>query len=81
MNPAFLKSLKAKKKRERDPNLPPPPNLFSQAKELRQAKENMDLMELELSLTRQRLDRLEARNRELESRMEALQNWIKTRGK
>jgi predicted RNase H-like nuclease (RuvC/YqgF family) len=81
MNPAFLKSLKGKKKKERDPNLPPPPNLFSQAKELRQARQSMDLMEIEFSMLKQRLDRVETRNKELESRVEALQNWIRNRSK
>lgn len=81
MNPAFLKSLKAKKKRERDPNLPPPPNLFSQAKDLRQARQSMELMEIEVSMLKQRLERVESRNRELEMRMETLQNWVQKRAK
>lgn len=81
MNPAFLKSLKGKKKRERDPNLPAPPNLFSQAKELRHARQSMELMEIELVVLKQRLDRMESRNRELELRMETLQNWVQKRTK
>ena len=74
MNPAFLKTLRAKKKRERDPNLPPPPNLFSQAKELRQTRQSMDLVEIEMSMLKQRLERVESRNRELVMRMETRQN-------
>ncbi len=81
MNPAFLKTLRAKKKRERDPNLPPPPNLFSQAKELRQTRQSMDLVEIEMSMLKQRLERVESRNRELEMRMETLQNWVQKRTK
>lgn len=81
MNPSFLKSLKVKKKRLRDPNLPPPPNLFSQAKELRLTKDEIDRLQLELNLTRQRLDNLESRNRALESQFEAMQNWIRNRSK
>jgi predicted RNase H-like nuclease (RuvC/YqgF family) len=81
MNPAFLKTLRAKKKRERDPNLPPPPNLFSQAKELRQTRQSMDLVEIEISMLKQRLERVESRNRELEMRMETLQNWVQKRTK
>jgi predicted RNase H-like nuclease (RuvC/YqgF family) len=81
MNPAFLKTLRAKKKRERDPNLPPPPNLFSQAKELRQTRQSMDLVEIEMSMLKQRLERVESRNRDLEMRMETLQNWVQKRTK
>lgn len=80
MNPKFLKTLKAKKKRTMDPNVVRP-NLFSQAKELRITKQEVDRMDLDLVLTKQRLDYLESRNRRLESSLEVLQNWIKHRMK
>jgi septal ring factor EnvC (AmiA/AmiB activator) len=80
MNPKFLKTLKAKKKRTLDPNIVRP-NLFSQAKELRSTKQDVDRVDLDLSLTKQRLDQLEARNRRLESSIEVLQNWIRNRMK
>jgi hypothetical protein len=79
MNPAFAKLLRQKKKRVRDPNLPPPPTLLGQVKELRLTKEEMDRLGLELTLTRQRLEQLEIRNRKLESSLESLQNWVRTR--
>lgn len=79
MNPAFAKLLRQKKKRVRDPSLPPPPTLLGQVKELRLTKEEMDRLGLELTLTRQRLEQLEIRNRKLESSLESLQNWVRTR--
>jgi len=81
MNPAFAKLLKQKRKRTRDPNLPPPPTLLGQVKELRLTKEEQDRLGLELTLTKIRLDQLEARNRKLESSLETLQNWIRTRSR
>lgn len=79
MNPAFAKLLRQKKKRVRDPNAPPPPTLLGQVKELRMTKEGMDRLGLELTLTRQKLEQLEIKNRKLESSLESLQNWIRTR--
>lgn len=79
MNPKFLKTLKIKKKRERDPNLPPPPNLFSQAKELRDTKSNLENLEIEFYLMRQRVSYMENHIKRLESSLETLQNWIRTK--
>lgn len=41
MNPAFLKAMKAKKKRAVDPNAPPRPNLMSHDVKIREQKEDM----------------------------------------
>lgn len=41
----------------------------------------MELMEIEVSMLKQRLERVESRNRELEMRMETLQNWVQKRAK
>ncbi len=79
MNPAFAKLFKQKPKRVRDPNLPPPPTLLGQVKELRLTREDMDRLQLELSLTRQRLEQLESRNRKLELTVETLQAYVRTR--
>lgn len=81
MNPAFVKSLKQKKKRERDPNLPPPPTLLGQVKELRLTRENIERMEIQITTLHQRMEYLESRNRRLESTVEALENWIRNRGR
>lgn len=78
MNPAFQKLLKAKKKRSLNPDIVRP-NLFSQAKELKLTKDDLEGLRLELFSARQRIDSLESRNRKLESSLEALRNWIKTR--
>ena len=79
MNPAFAKLLKQKRKRVRDPNLPPPPTLLGQVKELRLTREDMDRLQLELSLTRQRLEQVESRNRKLELSVETLQAYVRNR--
>jgi len=81
MNPAFQKLLKQKKKRERDPNLPPPPTLLGQVKELRLTREDMNRIELESVMLKQRLDYLEMRNRRLEGQLRDLENFIRNRVK
>ena len=79
MNPAFARLLKQKKKRARDPNAPPPPTLLGQVKELRLTREEVDRLELQITIMHQRIDTLESRNRRLENTIEALQNWIRNR--
>lgn len=80
MNPLFLKKLAAKKKRERDPNAPPPPTLLGQVKELRITREEIDRQALELHVLRQKIEYLEMKNRRLESYVETIRDWVmKTR--
>lgn len=76
MNPLFLKKLAAKKKRERDPNLPPPPTLLGQVKELRITREEMERQTVELNVLKQRVEYLEIKNRRLEGYIETIRNWI-----
>lgn len=76
MNPLFLKKLRAKKKRERDPNAPPPPTLLGQVKELRVTREEMERQAVELHSLRQRLEYLEMKNRRLESYVETIRDWV-----
>jgi len=76
MNPLFLKKLAAKKKRERDPNLPPPPTLLGQVKELRLTKEEMDRQAFELAALKQRMEYLEMKNRRLEGQIEIMRGWL-----
>lgn len=79
MNPDFAKLLRNKRKRTRDPNLPPPPTLLGQVKELRITREDLNQVQLELSMTRSRLDQLESKNRKLESHIRDLENFIRSR--
>lgn len=81
MNPAFAKLFRQKKKRQRDPNAPPPPTLLGQVKELKSTRSDLDRQELELTILRQRLDHLEVRNRRLESNIRDLENYIRSRVK
>lgn len=76
MNPLFKKLYKHKKTRVRDPNAPPPPNLFSTVKDLKDTKLVVDANTTELQILRQRLDRLEIRNRYLENYVEMLRNHL-----
>lgn len=75
MNPLFLTSFKTKKKRERDPNAPPPPTLLGQVKELRVTRETMELQTQEIAVLRNRLDYLEAKTRRLESYIETIKDF------
>lgn len=79
MNPAFLKTLRNRPKRSRNPDLPAPPNLFSQAKELRSTKDDVSGLQLEMLLLKQRLDQFEQKNRRLESQIDTLHNIIRSR--
>lgn len=80
MNPLFLQTFKAKKKRERDPNAPPPPTLLGQVKELRITRETIEQQATEISMLRSRLEHLEAKTRRLESYIETIKDFaIRTR--
>lgn len=80
MNPLFLNSFKNKKKRERDPNAPPPPTLLGQVKELRLTRETIDQQTQEIALLRSRLEYIEAKVRRLESQTDTIRDFaIRTR--
>lgn len=68
MNPKFLKSMKAKKKRVLDPNIPRP-NLFSHDKEIRGIKSNNEIA------MKQIMD-LQDQVRQLERKVRAQNNYI-----
>lgn len=66
MNPKFLKLMKAKKKREVDPNAPPRPTLLGHEKELKDWRERFQSLEQanaekdsELALLKRKINRLE----------------------
>jgi len=79
MNPAFLKLLKAKRKRPVDPNAPPRPTLLGQVKELRLTKEEQERVSLEMTVLRHRLEYVEAKNKRLESQLRDLENYVRNR--
>ena len=76
MNPLFLKKLRAKKKRPRDPDAPPPPTLLGQVKELKITKELIDWQTTEMQVLKQRLEYLESKNRRLENYIETIKDWV-----
>jgi hypothetical protein len=63
MNPAMLKTMKAKKKRAVDPNAPPRPNLLSHEKVLKDTKLTLEQMARKMSYLERRLEETEARLR------------------
>ena len=79
MHPAFARLLKQRKTRKIDPNAPPRPTLLGQVKELRLTREDMNQLQLDLVMTRQRLEQVESRNRRLESQLRDIENYIRNR--
>ena len=77
MNPMFQKLYKHKKARVRDPNLPPPPTLLGQVKELKDTREVLDQTTQRLAAMERRLAQLETRNRYLEQYVDVLRQHIK----
>lgn len=76
MNPMFQKLYKHKKTRVRDPNLPPPPTLLGQVKELKDTRLSLEQTATRLQALDQRIARLEAKNRYLENYVEMLRGTI-----
>lgn len=76
MNPLFRKLYKHKKTRVRDPNLPPPPNLFSTVKDLKDTKAVVGDQGSQIEQLERRLGRLEARNSYLENYVDILRQQI-----
>jgi predicted RNase H-like nuclease (RuvC/YqgF family) len=76
MNPLFRKLYKHKKTRVRDPNLPPPPNLFSTVKDLKDTKEVVGDQGSKIERLERRLGHLEARNSYLENYVELLRQQV-----
>lgn len=72
----FQKLYKHKKTRVRDPNLPPPPTLLGQVKELKDTREALDQTAMRLQAMEQRIARLETKNRYLENYVDILRNTI-----
>lgn len=77
MNPLFRKLYKHKKTRVRDPNAPPPPNLFSTVKDLKDTKAELANGISRLSELERKIERLEAQNRYLQSVVDMLQNYVR----
>lgn len=76
MNPLFKKLYKHKKPRVRDPNLPPPPTLLGQVKDLKDTKALVDDTAQRMRAMEERIARLERQNRQLNYYVEALRNHL-----
>jgi predicted RNase H-like nuclease (RuvC/YqgF family) len=76
MNPLFKKLYKHKKTRARDPNAPPPPNLFSTVRDLKVVSSTVTSQEERIRELQMRVERLESRNRSLENYIDYLRQRI-----
>lgn len=63
MNPAMLRTMRAKKKRPVDPNAPPRPNLLSHEKVLKDTKLTMEQMATQINRLERRLSDTESKLR------------------
>lgn len=63
MNPAMLRTMKAKKKRPVDPNAPPRPNLLSHEKVLKDTKLTIEQLARQVAILQQRVDSAESKLR------------------
>lgn len=79
MNPLFRQLYKHKKTRARDPNAPPPPNLFSTVRDLKLVSSTVDTQANQLKELESRVQKLEARNRYLENYVDYLRNKVSKR--
>ena len=76
MNPLFKQLYKHKRTRTRDPNAPPPPNLFSTVKDLKDTKDVVDTHGAELQDLKDRIAKLESKNRYLENTVDFLRSRL-----
>ena len=76
MNPLFKQLYKHKRTRTRDPNAPPPPNLFSTVRDLKDTKSIVDVHTAELQNLKDKIARLEKRNRFLETSVDMLRSRL-----
>jgi len=79
MNPLFRKLYKHKKTRTRDPNAPPPPNLFSTVRDLKNTRTVVDNNSQQIRDLENRIERLENQNRYLQGVVNLLQNHLTKR--
>ena len=77
MNP-FLKAMQPKKKRPVDPNAPPRPNLLSHEKVLKDTRVNLDQLQQENQLLRQRVETLESKMVNQTQYLQALHQAVTT---
>lgn len=79
MNPAFLKSMKAKKKRAVDPNAPPRPNLLTHDVKIRDQQSVIDSMTREVHTLRDTIRRLESKINLHSNYLQALHSKFKNK--
>lgn len=77
MNPAFLKSMRAKKKRAVDPNAPPRPNLMSHDVKIREQKQDLQSLARIVQDQEEKIRRLESKLNYQTSYLQALHSKIK----
>lgn len=76
MNPAFLKSMKAKKKREVDPNAPPRPNLMTHDVKIKDQQSTIDHLNQTIYTLKDQVRRLEQKLNNQQIYLQAVHNKI-----
>jgi septal ring factor EnvC (AmiA/AmiB activator) len=73
----YAKMYKEKKKRVRDPNLPPPPNLMSHDKTIRGMQANLETTQLSTQQQQNQIEQLKREVRQANYRIELLTNQLR----
>jgi uncharacterized protein YaaN involved in tellurite resistance len=76
MHPNMLKAMRAKKKREVDPNAPPRPNLLSHEKTIKGITADAQSMQTEMEFMRRKIHELERKLRAQTNYLDALQQRV-----
>ena len=76
MHPKMLKAMRAKKKREVDPNAPPRPNLLSHEKTIKGMTATSQSQAADIEFLKRRVHELERRLRAQTNYLDALQNRV-----
>jgi len=76
MNPKLFKAMRAKKKREVDPNAPPRPNLMTHNVKIRGIEETVSHMEQQLAIANARVEALERKLQNQTAYLQSLHNAV-----
>jgi phage shock protein A len=76
MNPKLFKAMRAKKKREVDPNAPPRPNLMTHNVKIRGIEDTVSQMEQQLAIANARVEALERKLQNQTAYLQSLHNAV-----
>jgi uncharacterized coiled-coil protein SlyX len=79
MNPKMLKAMKAKKKREVDPNAPPRPNLLTHEKTIKGMNATAQDQQVEIAFLKRKLHELERKLHRQTTYLDAIHQRISSK--